>query len=333
MSAQTAEAPSAKRTLEAIGAPEAKELFYNPEALEILRRANAEVPGMQDPEHKRTFAEASRDPNLFRQLDRRYRFEMLLLAGDPTSYRPLLEHLVQTKDWSLVAIDPTILVFKRGEEGKWTPDRLPELLARFEEEPPEIRASLLVQLGNKLLALEETDAAKQTLDAAVAIDDNSSAAHTALALYHVRFRRWSEAEASAKRALEIDGEFVPALATMSQLLFSTGRADEAFAYSRRLISQTPENPANLFLHAKIAHQVHAFEEEIETLLSLIELARQQRVPTAGYRIYLAQAHALAGQAAPAVQQFEAALEEGNLSKEQREYIEESIERIRSRAPL
>jgi tetratricopeptide (TPR) repeat protein len=326
--------PTAQQTLDLVATLDAQGLFYNAEALALLERAGAEAPGMGDAEHNRTFAEACKDPNLFRRLDRRYRFGTLLFAGDPASYRPLLDHLVQTRDWTLTQIAPTILVFERGESAKkWSPADLPKLTEAYAPLPAAARSALLVQLGNKLLALNETDAAKTTLEAAVGADGESAAAHTALALYHVRFRRWREAQAEADRALEIDAKFVPALATMTQLLFSTGKADEALAYSRQLVVLTPQDPGHLFLHAKITHQAHAFEEEISTLLKLVELAQQQGVPTAGYRIYLAQAHASAGQAAPAVQQFEAALEEGNLSQEQRDYIEESVERIRSRAPL
>jgi tetratricopeptide (TPR) repeat protein len=154
-----------------------------------------------------------------------------------------------------------------------------------------------------------------------------------MALYHTRFRRWNEALEASDKALESDPKFIPALATRSQLLFSTGRAEEALEYSRRLVSFSPEDPGHLFLHARICHQAHAYIEEIAALTKLVDLAWQQKVPTAGYRIYLGQAHAATGQATQAVQQFEAALDEGNLSVEQRKFVEESIERITSHAAL
>ncbi len=307
-------------------------LFYNPPALEILREAKLKLPEMEDEARRKSFAAACRNPDLFRRLDRRYRFDALLLSGNPVEYRPLLDHLIQTKDWKLVHLDAASLIFRRGDVEAWEPQSFTASLKNFDQLSEATRTDVLVQLGNKLLAIDQPRAAREALDAALAIREDSAAAHTAMALYHTRFRRWDEAIESSSKALKSDSKFIPALATKSQLLFSTGKASTALEFSRRLVSLSPNAPNHLLLPAKICHQAHAYEEEISVLAKLVNLALQQKVPAASYRIYLTQAYAANGQGSPAVQQFEAALSEGNLSSGQEKYVRESIEKIRSRTP-
>ena len=307
--------------------------FYNPRAMEMFREANRSFPEMENENDRETFAAACRDPNLFRQLDRRYRFDVLILSGDPVEFRPLLDHLIQTRDWTLVHLDPANLIFRRGDVEAWKPENIAVLLNELAGLPEQPRRDLLVQVGNKLLAVEQPRAAKQVLDSAISIPGDSAAAYTTMALYHTRYHRWNKALASCNDALKADPKFVPALSTKSQLLFSIGKADEALNCSRRLVSLSPEDPKHLFLHAKICHQAHAYVEEIAALTKLVELAEGQRIPTGGYRVYLAQAYAAAGQAAQAVREFETALGEGSLSAEQITFAKESIEKIRSRASL
>ena len=86
----------------------------------------------------------------------------------------------------------------------------------------------------------------------------------------------------------------------------------------------------LFLHARIAHQAHAYQSEIGVLKTLIELARKEGAPVTGYRIYLAQAYASSGEANPSLEQFNMALTDESISVDQRAYITDSIARIRNR---
>ena len=59
------------------------------------------------------FAQAAQMPSVFRQLDHQRPFDALLLAGDATTYKPLLHHLGETKDFVLTWLDNAKLIFRR----------------------------------------------------------------------------------------------------------------------------------------------------------------------------------------------------------------------------
>jgi hypothetical protein len=69
------------------------------------------------------------------------------------------------------------------------------------------------------------------------------------------------------------------------------------------------------------------------LQKLIALAEASGQPVTGYRLYLAQAHAAAGEAQPSIDQFRLVLADATISKEQRRFAEETLAQIRSRSGL
>jgi hypothetical protein len=77
----------------------------------------------------------------------------------------------------------------------------------------------------------------------------------------------------------------------------------------------------------------AYKEEAKTLHQLIELAERSGQPTAGYRIYLAQAYASASDAQPAIDEFQRVLADPSISREQRTFAQETLAQIRSRSGL
>ena len=77
--------------------------------------------------------QAVQNPKLFRQLDRQHRFDTLLLVGDPSQYRPLLEHLLEAKDWTLQYLDHTSLIYRRSAETPWKPDDFVAIRERLAE--------------------------------------------------------------------------------------------------------------------------------------------------------------------------------------------------------
>ena len=188
----------------------------------------------------------------------------------------------------------------------------------------------LVSAANKLLALGETQRAKGFLDEAIRLAPDSADARTQLALYHAQIGQWNEALENCNRALAIDQNAIPALSAKAQILFGAKRFDEALDVSEQMVAALPGEPSALFLHAKIAHEAHAFQREIVALKSLIELAEKAGAPLSGYRIYLAQAYAASSQAQPSLEQFEKAAASGELTPEQRTFVDESIRRIKSR---
>ena len=334
---------------------QAKALYYNAAARPWLLARRPDLLTAEDrddrSERARAFAQAVLVPKSFRQLDRQYRFDALLFIGDPSQYRPLLDHLAETKDWSLSYVDHFGMVFRRGAERPWKmkdflwvrghfiPHRaspvmrqLPAWLS-FERRPSCDLAEVLAQTAVKLVAVREFDAGKLLLDEAVQLDARLPEAWNGLAIYHMLRGDYREAFSAAERALALDKAHLPALATKTQLLFATKHFSEAYDLSKQLIERLPDDPNLLFYHAKIAHEAHAYKAEVEVLQRLIVRAEAEERPVSGYQIYLAQAYASASDAPHAIEAFLRALNDPDLPQEQRDFARENIVRIKKRTGL
>ena len=284
----------------------------------------------EDSERSRTLRQAVQNPKLFRQIDRRYRFDVLLLTGDPSQYRPLLDHLIETKDWTLRYVDHTSLIFERGGGKAWALADFQTVRARFANAPARERATVLAQTASKLLAAGQADSGKHLLDEAAQLNSRQPEVANGLAIYHFGRAEWREAFAQVERALAIDGDFLPAMATKTQLLYASKHFNEAYDLSRKIIAKLPGDPGVLFYHAKIAHEAHAYRAEIEVLEKLIASAEAESRAVGGYQIYLGQAYASAGDARHAVDSFMLALNDPDLPDDQRAFARENIARIKKR---
>ncbi len=308
----------------AVAAVRGSSIFYTPEARDALR---AQKPTLVNPTEERAFFQAEQNPALWRQLDHRLHFDALLLSGDANAYAPLLRHLLDSRDFVLTYLDQTSVIFSRRPAVEWSIGMLDAVKQQFAGAQ---RAPFLVGAANKLLALGMTQQAKSYLDEAISLDGDSPDTRTQLALYHAQIGQWAQAMENCERALSSDKNYTPALNAKAQILFGSKRFNEALVVSRHIVEESPRDPSALFLDAKIAHQAHAYQHEIETLHALIELAERDGAPVSGYRIYLGQAYAADSQAQPSLEQFQKALDTGDLSPEQRKFVEESIARIKSR---
>ena len=309
-----------------------KALFFTSAAREELQaRSPALLADSQSAENERTFKQAAQNPALFRQLDHRLHFDAVWLCGDPANYRPLLQHLLETRDWTLTYLDHTSLIFQRAPVEPWKNTSLNDIEQKFNGKD---RAQFLSLAAGKLLAIGDLESAKGLLDEAVLLDKNSPEIWTQLALYDARVGHWREALAHAEQALTLSPDFVPALETKAQILFGSKHFSAALAAARKALEANPQSPETLFLHAKIAHQARAFTEEIESLNKLIALAENQQRPTSGYRLYLAQAYVANGNAPEALVEFQKLAKADDLTPEQRDFVKECIERIQqTRAPM
>ncbi|MEA3208160.1 MAG: hypothetical protein QOE70_1217 [Chthoniobacter sp.] len=309
-------------------------LYFNGPALPWLVAQRPELlqPEDRDPrsDRARAFVQAVLNPKLFRQLDRRYRFDTLFLAGDPTQYRTLLEHLLETKDFTLTYVDHTSLVFKRNAPQAWSPEALRPVRARLTGVSKHDEAAFLALTGTKLVSARRAAEGKALLEEAIAIDPGVAEAWSGLAIEHMNRGAWGDALAAADQALAIDKQHLGALATKTQVFYATKHFNEAYALSRQLIERLPNDPNVLFKHAQIAHEAHAYKTEIEALEKLITLAEAEQRATTGYRLYLAQAYTAAGNGPPAIENFTRVLADPELPADQRKFAEESIQRIKSR---
>lgn len=313
----------------------AKSLYYNGAAREWLlsERPDLLTDPDRDPQsdRSRNFIQAVQSPPLFRKLDRQFRFDALLLVGDPSQYRPLIEHLMETRDWNVTYLDHAAVVFRRQAAPTWTPAALEPVAERFPDRTE--KAIFLAQASVKMLALRMAAPAKALLDRAAKLDPKVPEVWSAQSIYSTNRGEWAQALAHADRALKLDPKFLPALASKTQIYYSTRKFDQALALSTQLVEARPEDPGLLYYHAKIAHERHAYETEITTLKKLVSLAEIGQRPSSGYRIYLGQAYAARSEAQPAIDEFKAALADPDLSPEQRKFAEELLAQIKIRSGL
>ena len=319
----------------AIKALSAKSLYYNGAARPWLLQWRPDLLTEEDRDEKservRGLVQAVENPKLFRQLDRKWHFDALLLVGDPSQYRPLIEHLLEAQDWTLSYLDHTSMVYRRGTFPEWRTTALDALASGFREARD--RAAFYAQAAVRLLAIRRGAEAKACLDKAQALDDGLPEIWNGHAIFRMNRGEWTPALTHANRALAIDADFLPALATKTQILFSTKKFSEAYELSRRLVAAYPDDPGLLFYHAKICHEAHALADEIRTLKRLIERADAEARSASGYRLYLAQAYAKDGKAQPAIDEFNRVLADADLPQEQRSYAEETLAQVKERAGL
>jgi hypothetical protein len=312
----------------------AKSLYFNGIARPEMLKQRPDLLTAEDrddgSERTRGMIQAVQNPKLFRQLDRQYRFDTLLLTGDPSQFKPLLDHLVETKTWTLRYADHTSLVFRREGGKTWELADFAAVRARLAKHSAKERAVALAQTATKVLAAGLPEAGKALLDEASQLAPRDPEVANGLAIYHLGRGEWREAAAQVERALAADRKFLPALATKTQLLYGTKRFSEAYDLSRQVVERLPDDPGLLFYHAKIAHEAHAYKAEIAALEKLIAWAEAAGRPVGGYQIYLGQAYASTGDATRSMDSFMLALNDPDLPNDQRAFARENIARIKKR---
>ncbi len=316
----------------ALEALQAKALYYNGPAWAALLAKRPDLLAEDDraveaPKH-RNFDQAAQDPDFFRRLDRQFRFDALLLVGDPSLYRPLLKHLLETSDWRLAYLDHTSVVFRRNWPESWKPEALAPLRARMAALPKDVRAYVLGEIANKLVGVRRLADAKTVLDEAEQTHTKVPEVWIAKANLQMAKKDWNGAIESAGRALKLDESSNQALTCLSQSLYASGHFREAFAITKQLVAKIPDAPAILFHHAMVAHEAHEYEAEIDALKKLVERADRAHWSATGYRIFLGQAYLADGDAHNGLEIFTQVLAAPDLNPEQRKVAEDRIEQLR-----
>ncbi len=270
-------------------------------------------------------AQATQDPQLFRQLDREKRFDEVWLTGEPSGYKPLLDHLLETKDFTLTYIDHTSLILRRDGEG-WSERELERTTQAITD--PRERAYAQALAAAKLLAVRQAEPALKLLQAAESASPKVPEVWSGWSAYRMSKGLWNEAMEAAEKALAIDPNFTPAIACRAQCLYATKRFSAAWNEAERLLATQPDDPAMLFYHAKLAHEARAFTAEIASLSKLIAHAEKAGANVSGYRVYLAQAYAAANDSDNAMDQVTLALLDTTLPREQRQFADELLQQIK-----
>ena len=329
--------PMVSAPLLAMDAVTGKALYYNGPARTWLERKRPELLGVNDSaasaEKVRAFAQAVLDPQSFRRLDRQFRFDALLLLGDPSEYRPLLDHLIATKDFRPVYVDHWAIILRRDAERPWRAEDFAPVRAKIARLAKFERAICLSRAATKLAALRMFADSQALLEEARNLDGESKDVWSGYATLHMHRGEWQDAMTCADRALDGGTEPLSALAVKTQVLYATKHFSEAYELSKLLVERLPDDPNLLFYHAKIAHEAHAYQAEIGTLEKLIARAEADARAVSGYQMYLAQAFASAGDAPHAIDAFMRVLNDPELPQDQRDFARDNITRIKKRTGL
>jgi hypothetical protein len=304
---------------------DAKVLYYNAVAAPWVAK---DRPELAQPARTAAFAQAVQDPKLFRKLDRETHFDGLWLCGDPSQFKPLLEHLLATPDFTLGYLDHTSLIYRRGGP-PWQIAQLDALRAKFVT--PAEQATFLAGAATKLLGIRRLDEAKHCLEEAQKLDASAAEVWSGWSTWRMLRGEMPAALEAADKALALDPDSLSALACKTQALYASRKFSPAFDLSEKLLARNPDEPGALFYHAKIAHEAHAYDAEIQTLQHLIELAARSGAAVTGYRIYLGQAYAAKSDAESAMDQLSLALLDRDLPHEQRQFADELFNQIKDRA--
>jgi tetratricopeptide (TPR) repeat protein len=296
--------------------------FANPSALANLLLLAPNLTGsvsMADSLH------LSASPERWREGLRRAKWNVVLLSGPLEEYRLLLDHLMTSPDWHLASVSNHGFLFLCG----------PGLQARSLEETfryatDHDTAVYLAQISGNYDAISRTRDARACLDRALALAPNNTTVLLHAATFAAARKRWQDAIDYSNRALMEDPDLAHAKLVQALALIETGDAARARQLIDQILLQFPDDPYTLFLSARVRRSLNDYVTEAETLEKLIAIGQKAGASTANYRIYLGQAYAKQSLVEPALQNYRAALDSGQLDAKQAEEVQDAMESIESR---
>jgi len=238
-----------------------------------------------------------------------------------------MEHLIKTQDWALERVDPWSLIYRRGTEERITRESIGRVAAQWDGGAPGMRAKALAAMAERLVAAGRLEEGGGVVAEERKADSRSVEAYAAEGWYRLARGEWKQAVAAAQQGLEFAKGHRALLSVKAQGLYFSKRFEEAYEISRELLAGAPEDPVMLFTHAKIAHEVRSFQEEIQILRKLIGIAEREKRSTSWYRVYLGQALATRGEGEAALVEFDKALEDSELPADQRDFARGARARV------
>lgn len=268
------------------------------------------------------------NPPAWRKAARVAGWSAVALSGSTTEYRPLLEHLITSSDWRLARVSNQGYLFLR-DTGTPAKSIDPETFRLGSDRDTAI---YLAQIAERYDAIRRPADASACLDRALALapDDVTVLSHAAA--FASGRKRWQDAIAYTRRALEKDPTATHAKLVRSLALLEIGEAAQAQNLCDEILTEAPNDLYTLFLYARICREIHDYAQEAHTLERLIALSEKAGLATLNYRIYLGQAYTQLGQPEPALKNYRMVLDSGTLGPEQAQEIRESISAIEENAP-
>ena len=297
-------------------------IFANPSALVNLLLL---VPRSTESVSMTDSARFSANPERWREEFRRAKWNIVLLSGPLGEYRPLLEHLMASPDWHLASVSNQGFLFVYGFG-------LPvgSLDETFRRANDQDTAVYLAQISGNYDAIRRTRDARACLERALALAPDNTTVLSHAATFAAAHKRWQDAIDYSGKALAGNPDLAHAKIVQALALMETGRADRAQELVDQVLLQSPNDSYTLFLSARIRRSLNDYAREAESLEKLVAIGQKTGGPTADYRIYLGQAYARQSLVEPALQNYRAALDSGQLDAKQAEEVRHAIESIESR---
>ena len=266
----------------------------------------------------------STNPAQWREGLRRAKWNAVLLSGTLGEYRPLLDHLMGSPDWHLASVTNHGFLFLYGSG---LPARS---LEAFQYATDLETAIYLAQISGYYDAIRRTSDARACIERALELAPNSITVLSHAATFAAAHKRWQDTIGYSRRALARDHGLAHAKLVQALALLETGDADKAQELVDEVLPQSPDDPYTLFLSARIRRSLNDYVREAESLEKLVAIGQKAGISTANYRIYLGQAYARQSLAEPALQNYRAALNSGQLDAKQAEEVQDAINSIESK---
>ncbi len=275
-------------------------------------------------------ARAARDPSHWRSLDRRHRFGAVWLGGPTAEFAPLANHLAESPDWRIAAVDAVGMLFLREPEESWTEDQVLEDAGELESAKE--KSLFLAAAARQLLAAGRNEEALHI--ARQAVDENPDIAEARAALSLAALAcglRQPALEASAD-AVALRPDLPATWQARLEVLLAAGLAAEAYETSLHLEAMDPGSTGSLWLAVRAANEAKAYSREVELLERLVSALEARGQPTGFYRIFLGQARSRLGQPRQAMEEFDQALASPDLSPRQQAELAAEVAELRRHAP-
>jgi tetratricopeptide (TPR) repeat protein len=297
--------------------------FANPTALGHLLLL---VPNGADGVSLEDSARLALNPSQWREAFRRHRWPAVVLSGPIGEYRPLLDHLLVSPDWHLASVTNHGFLFRYG------PGLPPRSLEEtFQCGSDHETALYLAQIAGYYEAIQRTGDARACFERALSLAPENTSVLSHAANFAVAQRRWQDALAHSRKALERNPNLGHAKLVQALALFETGETEQAEELIDEVLLESPNDSYTLFLSARIRRTLNDYSGEARSLEKLVANAKNAGVSPVDYQIYLAQAYAKQGLAEPALRSYRAALESDQLGARERDDIRDAIEAIESQS--
>lgn len=267
----------------------------------------------------------SNDPGQWREGLRRAKWNLVMLSGTPGEYKQLLDHLLSSPDWHLAAVTNQGFLFRNGSG---LPAR--SLDGSFHRDTTLETAVYLAQISAYYDAIRRTADARACIERALSLAPENITVLSHAATFAAAHKRWQDAIGYSTTALALDHRLVHAKLVQALAFLETGEADKAQETVDEVLVQSPNDPYTLFLSARICRTLNDSVREAESLEKLVAIGEKSGLSTVNYRIYLGQAYARQSLAEPALQNYRAAINSGQLNSQQAEEVQDAIKSIESK---